>query len=869
MTTTQEVAAATESRVYTIETLLGLEKTIGIFKCPLQAFSAEAWRAQLLKAPVGKSNGGKVWFPADYPRYTVHKRSEVPSREIPCGTPTESHRSDDDAILAGSAHAKEVSVDQASLPRRQPSSRSKGAPQKDEGFARFLREVASPTHHRVTAGGRIVPADLPPMNMNAHQYLHAAPSGVSSRALDGGPYLPYPILTTTLTSGQGQMFYYIKEGDFHWAPNGEVVLHDDPWRRTSGTPQHGVFHLPAQCLPEGFIGYPATEGQQANVPNALPYASPNWQGPGHGAPGPDAIGPRLVVPNFPTPRAVSPASTTSQSPLEQTTTAQNIRTPRVSFPIGSQFEFDQNQRALQSRLSQIAHEMATVTLMSREETERKLVEKHLIEQQLEHISQVWTLQNQMASKENTPQPQPNVQHEKARLPQGSNSPSSAAATQGTYHAPPPPPVPMHTRAKSATARNWEIGLATNGYDFVSQVPPMRNYTEHAKPGDRANAARRARSITTSSPASKFHSPSQKTINPSVLGPARSANVGPPVTHAPSPVRAPSVRPSLDHEPSASARTDHGTSGSTRTTHGPSGLARTSHGARLSIDSTGAVEQVRIAAGVPVLDPAPSHAEIKPPVFSHHGTGLTMIDQSFLHQSSPETIKAAAAAWSKSHTPNSPVRVNKPSRNGSGQRTLQIPIINPPIDFDAVMAERASAGTDKGKAKMAENIVHGSASRRQDLTAEASLRQIFQGGRATGLTTAKQNAMPVIHEAQMKNEGARSRVEKATNHMRHSKARSSQNVFVDKMLQASLKTTSPLRTEIDAGERKTKTIVPGTTNAGEPSTSLKAPLSPPVSYAAIAEVHTRRDGDFHLASSPPAASVLRNVQEKAREDAPRR
>lgn len=34
--------------------------------------------------------------------------------------------------------------------------------QKKDGFKRFLKEVASPPHHRVTAGGRIVPAGTPP-----------------------------------------------------------------------------------------------------------------------------------------------------------------------------------------------------------------------------------------------------------------------------------------------------------------------------------------------------------------------------------------------------------------------------------------------------------------------------------------------------------------------------------------------------------------------------------------------------------------------------------------------------------------------------------------------------------------------------------
>lgn len=46
-------------------------------------------------------------------------------------------------------------------PRRQPLNAPQGnLAQSDAGFARFLKEHASPKHHRVTAGGRIVPMNL-------------------------------------------------------------------------------------------------------------------------------------------------------------------------------------------------------------------------------------------------------------------------------------------------------------------------------------------------------------------------------------------------------------------------------------------------------------------------------------------------------------------------------------------------------------------------------------------------------------------------------------------------------------------------------------------------------------------------------------
>lgn len=53
------------------------------------------------------------------------------------------------------------------FPRRQPCSPPTTAlAQQHDGFARFLKEHASPTHQRVTAGGRIVPASGPPPVFN-------------------------------------------------------------------------------------------------------------------------------------------------------------------------------------------------------------------------------------------------------------------------------------------------------------------------------------------------------------------------------------------------------------------------------------------------------------------------------------------------------------------------------------------------------------------------------------------------------------------------------------------------------------------------------------------------------------------------------
>lgn len=62
--------------------------------------------------------------------------------------------SNEDGLLLSQANSVQY-------PRRQPLNAPQGnLAQSDAGFARFLKEHASPKHHRVTAGGRIVPMNL-------------------------------------------------------------------------------------------------------------------------------------------------------------------------------------------------------------------------------------------------------------------------------------------------------------------------------------------------------------------------------------------------------------------------------------------------------------------------------------------------------------------------------------------------------------------------------------------------------------------------------------------------------------------------------------------------------------------------------------
>lgn len=85
------------------------------------------------------------------------------------------------------------------FPRRQPvSPPSNSLAQQNAGFARFLKEHASPPHQRVTAGGRIVPAGGPPPVFNVDS-LRASTSAAIGPPSAAGP------LSTVAIQPAGQL----------------------------------------------------------------------------------------------------------------------------------------------------------------------------------------------------------------------------------------------------------------------------------------------------------------------------------------------------------------------------------------------------------------------------------------------------------------------------------------------------------------------------------------------------------------------------------------------------------------------------------------------------------------------------------------
>ena len=74
------------------------------------------------------------------------------------------------------------------LPRRQPLPPPPNSlAQHHAGFARFLKEHASPPHQRVTAGGRIVPAGGPPPVFNVDSLRALTPSSAAPKQTDSNP----------------------------------------------------------------------------------------------------------------------------------------------------------------------------------------------------------------------------------------------------------------------------------------------------------------------------------------------------------------------------------------------------------------------------------------------------------------------------------------------------------------------------------------------------------------------------------------------------------------------------------------------------------------------------------------------------------
>ncbi|KAI9809751.1 MAG: hypothetical protein M1825_000184 [Sarcosagium campestre] len=142
------VAEAVKKKVYTIDILTELNKTLPFLKCSINSFSADAWREQLLRPPV-LPDRATIIVPADFPASVSRKLKSVPGSAKP-------------RVFLGVSRStvREFEEEQNSTGKReQPPHKTEI--HKQGGFAEFLKESLRPMGNRVTAGGNIVPFQNP------------------------------------------------------------------------------------------------------------------------------------------------------------------------------------------------------------------------------------------------------------------------------------------------------------------------------------------------------------------------------------------------------------------------------------------------------------------------------------------------------------------------------------------------------------------------------------------------------------------------------------------------------------------------------------------------------------------------------------
>ena len=112
--------------------------------------------AQLIKPPIRLDV--EIIFPADFPKVFRRRFSDLPGQKL-YPSSVDDHTEAIDCATgeeAGQSRKREARFKSAPPPIDVPQSL---VDQRDAGFEHFLETVPSPTHKRVTAGGRVVPAE--------------------------------------------------------------------------------------------------------------------------------------------------------------------------------------------------------------------------------------------------------------------------------------------------------------------------------------------------------------------------------------------------------------------------------------------------------------------------------------------------------------------------------------------------------------------------------------------------------------------------------------------------------------------------------------------------------------------------------------
>ncbi|KAH0564798.1 hypothetical protein GP486_001811 [Trichoglossum hirsutum] len=169
--------------VYTVSSLLHLGKTLPKLLCNIAKFNACAFEGEILRYK------GKVASPSSFPAVSYRLFSDIPSYEL-------SRRHDVGLEKLGS---RVKGVSQNELRLRNPGDIKSNEEKSD--FVCWVGRVTSPSHNRVTAGGRVVPVIPPPprpafANLVAPGPMTFGPplhdNNVRQTIVPPRPYVPVP-----------------------------------------------------------------------------------------------------------------------------------------------------------------------------------------------------------------------------------------------------------------------------------------------------------------------------------------------------------------------------------------------------------------------------------------------------------------------------------------------------------------------------------------------------------------------------------------------------------------------------------------------------------------------------------------------------
>ncbi|KAI9774348.1 MAG: hypothetical protein M1840_004242 [Geoglossum simile] len=175
------MAVQQEAFVYTINTLLHLGRTLPKLRCNIAKFSAYAFEGEILRYR------GKIASPSSFPAVGYRPFADIPSHEL-------SRR---DAAGPEKLWNGVKDVPQSELRLRNP--RDTKSYEEKTDFVCWVGRVTSPSHNRVTAGGRVVPVIPPPprpafANLVTPGSIPFGPShdNIRQTIVPPRPYVPVP-----------------------------------------------------------------------------------------------------------------------------------------------------------------------------------------------------------------------------------------------------------------------------------------------------------------------------------------------------------------------------------------------------------------------------------------------------------------------------------------------------------------------------------------------------------------------------------------------------------------------------------------------------------------------------------------------------